>query len=179
MENSLTVKNKAIDLWKQPGGTLGKVGLWIMGFAVVYGVYRALPIILAFTQNILTLTLMLMGLGCVLYVAFSPEMRRILKLFYLQVCRKLTGLIVEIDPIAILENRITVMKKTLKTVKENITSIDSTIVGMEKKLEEYNEEFEENVETYNKCLSSLIPTKSDKLERIKDISVLKVNDKVF
>jgi hypothetical protein len=102
MNDITTTANKAVDLWKQPGGTLGKVGLWVMGGSLLYGAYKALPYLIAFTQNIFTLTLLMMGLGCVLYVAFSPEMRKILKLIYLQICRKLTGLIVEIDPIAIL-----------------------------------------------------------------------------
>ena len=133
-----------VDLWKQPGGTLGKVGLWVMGASLLYGIYKALPYLITFTQNVFTLALMMMGLGCVLYVAFSPEMRKILKLMYLQICRKITGLIVEIDPIAILENSISEMKKKLVTVKQKITDIGSTLVGMKRKQKEYKKEFEEN-----------------------------------
>lgn len=134
-----------VDLWKQPGGTLGKVGLWVMGGSLLYGIYKALPYLITFTQNVFTLVLMMMGLGCILYVAFSPEMRKILKLMYLQICRKITGLIVEIDPIAILENSISEMKKKLVTVKQKITDIGSTLVGMKRKQKEYKKEFEENI----------------------------------
>ena len=81
MENNIELSNKAKDLWKQPGGTLAKVGLWVMGGSLIYGLFKALPYLILFTQNIFTLVLLMMGLGCVLYVAFSPEMRRILKLF--------------------------------------------------------------------------------------------------
>lgn len=137
--------NKVTNLWKQPGGTLAKVGLWVMGGSIIYGVYKSLPYLIAFTQNIFTLTLLMMGLGCLLYVAFSPEMRKILKLMYLQICRKITGLIVEIDPIAILENRVSEMKKKLSTVKQRVTDIGSTLAGMRRKQEEYEKEFEENI----------------------------------
>ena len=116
-----------------------------MGGSVLWGIYKALPYLIAFTQNVFTLTLLMLGLGCILYVVFSPEMRKILKLLYLQICRKITGLIVEIDPIAILENSINEMKKKLQTVKKRITEIGSTLAGMENKQKEYKKEFETNV----------------------------------
>jgi len=148
MENGLQKfggDGKITNLWKQPGGTLAKVGLWVMGGSVLWGIYKALPYLIAFTQNVFTLTLLMLGLGCILYVVFSPEMRKILKLLYLQICRKITGLIVEIDPIAILENSINEMKKKLQTVKKRITEIGSTLAGMENKQKEYKKEFEMNV----------------------------------
>ena len=154
MENNTPAK--VASLWKQPGGTLAKVGLWVMGGSLLYGIYKALPYLIAFTQNIFTLTLLMMGLGCVLYVAFSPEMRKILKLFYLQICRKITGLIVEIDPIAILENSISEMKKKLQVVKQRITDIGSTLVGMKNKLKEYKQEFKDNVGTVKVIKERLI-----------------------
>ena len=157
MDNNIELANKAKDLWKQPGGTLAKVGLWVMGGSLIYGIFKALPYLILFTQNIFTLVLLMMGLGCVLYVAFSPEMRKILKLLYLQICRKITGLIVEIDPIAILENSISEMKKKLQTVKQRITDIGSTLAGMKRKLNEYETEFADNistVKTIKECLAS-------------------------
>jgi len=148
MENGLQKfggDGKITNLWKQPGGTLAKVGLWVMGGSILWGIYKALPYLIAFTQNVFTLTLLMLGLGCILYVVFSPEMRKILKLLYLQICRKITGLIVEIDPIAILENSINEMKKKLQTVKKRITEIGATLAGMENKQKEYKKEFEMNV----------------------------------
>ena len=155
-----------VDLWKQPGGTLGKVGLWVMGASLLYGIYKALPYLITFTQNVFTLVLMMMGLGCVLYVAFSPEMRKILKLMYLQICRKITGLIVEIDPIAILENSISEMKKKLVTVKQKITDIGSTLVGMKRKQKEYKKEFEENINRIKAIREKLTSSNTDDKTRM-------------
>ena len=155
-----------VDLWKQPGGTLGKVGLWVMGASLLYGIHKALPYLITFTQNVFTLALMMMGLGCVLYVAFSPEMRKILKLMYLQICRKITGLIVEIDPIAILENSISEMKKKLVTVKQKITDIGSTLVGMKRKQKEYKKEFEENINRIKAIREKLTSSNTDDKTRM-------------
>lgn len=155
-----------VDLWKQPGGTLGKVGLWVMGASLLYSIYKALPYLITFTQNVFTLVLMMMGLGCVLYVAFSPEMRKILKLMYLQICRKITGLIVEIDPIAILENSISEMKKKLVTVKQKITDIGSTLVGMKRKQKEYKKEFEENINRIKAIREKLTSSNTDDKTRM-------------
>ena len=166
MENNIELSNKAKDLWKQPGGGLAKVGLWVMGGSLLYGLYKALPYLILFTQNLFTLVLLLMGLGCILYVAFSPEMRRILKLIYLQICRTLTGLIVEIDPIAILENSISEMKKKLLTVSQRITDIGSTLAGMKSKLAEYKSEFKDNVETVKVIKESLVTKNIDVKQRM-------------
>ena len=159
-------KKEVVDLWKQPGGTLGKVGLWVMGASLLYGIYKALPYLITFTQNVFTLVLMMMGLGCVLYVAFRPEMRKILKLMYLQICRKITGLIVEIDPIAILENSISEMKKKLVTVKQKITDISSTLVGMKRKQKEYKKEFEENINRIKAIREKLTSSNTDDKTRM-------------
>lgn len=166
MNNNIELANKAKDLWKQPGGTLAKVGLWVIGGSLIYGLFKALPYLILFTQNIFTLVLLMLGLGCVLYVAFSPEMRRILKLVYLQICRKLTGLIVEIDPIAILENSISEMKKKLQTVKQRITDIGATLEGMKNKLSEYKSEFKDNVDTVKVIKEGLVSKKLDTKQRM-------------
>jgi predicted nucleic acid-binding Zn-ribbon protein len=165
MENGLQKfggDGKITNLWKQPGGTLAKVGLWVMGGSVLWGIYKALPYLIAFTQNVFTLTLLMLGLGCILYVVFSPEMRKILKLLYLQICRKITGLIVEIDPIAILENSINEMKKKLQTVKKRITEIGSTLAGMENKQKEYKKEFETNVNRVKAIKEKLMKDNDEK-----------------
>ena len=129
-------------------------------------IYKALPYLITFTQNVFTLVLMMMGLGCVLYVAFSPEMRKILKLMYLQICRKITGLIVEIDPIAILENSISEMKKKLVTVKQKITDISYTLVGMKRKQKEYKKEFEENINRIKAIREKLTSSNTDDKTRM-------------
>lgn len=165
LENKTTVQ-KAVDLWKQPGGTLAKVGLWVMGGSLLYGIYKALPYLIAFTQNIFTLTLLMMGLGCLLYVAFSPEMRKILKLMYLQICRKITGLVVNIDPIAILENSISEMKKKLQTVKQKITDIQATLEAMKDKRDEYKKDFKDNVDTVKVIKEKLTDANLDAKNRM-------------
>ena len=165
MENGLQKfggDGKITNLWKQPGGTLAKVGLWVMGGSVLWGIYKALPYLIAFTQNVFTLTLLMLGLGCILYVVFSPEMRKILKLLYLQICRKITGLIVEIDPIAILENSINEMKKKLQIVKKRITEIGSTLAGMENKQKEYKKDFETNVNRVKAIKEKLMKDNDEK-----------------
>ena len=60
MENGLQKfggDGKITNLWKHPGGTLAKVGLWVMGGSVLWGIYKALPYLIAFTQTVFTLTL--------------------------------------------------------------------------------------------------------------------------
>lgn len=85
---------------------------------------------------------------------------------YLQICRKITGLIVEIDPIAILENSIAEMKKKLVTVKEKITDIGSILVGMKAKQDEYKQDFENNIEQVKVIKKKLTESSTDDKTRM-------------
>ena len=59
--------------------------------------------------------------------------------------RKFYGLIVNIDPIAILQNGINEMVNKLEVVNENVTKLESVLVSMRKKYKEYKLTFEDNV----------------------------------
>lgn len=148
MENSLTTTNEKglKELWKRPGGTFAKATgfLALGGGAFVFCKY-ALPFLVAAAGNLLLLGVELVALAAIIFVCTSKPFLRGVSLTWLQLMRKFYGLVVNIDPIAILQNGINEMKKKLGVVNENVTKLESVLVSMRKKLDEYKGNFEENV----------------------------------
>lgn len=148
MNNSLTTtNNNAIaELWNRPGGTFAKVtgGVALVGAGFAFCKY-ALPFLVAAAGNMLLLSAELAGLAAILFAVTSKTFLRGVSLTWLQFMRKFYGLIVNIDPIAILQNGINEMRKKLDTVNDNVTKLESVLVSMRKKLNEYKGSFENNV----------------------------------
>lgn len=165
MENSLTTTtaNQGLkELWKRPGGIFAKVtGFLAIGGAVFAFCKYALPFLVASAANLLLLAVELVALAAIIFIFTSKPFLRAVSLGWLQIMRKLYGLIVNIDPIAILQNGINEMKKKLGVVNENVTKLESVLVSMRKKLTEYKSSFEENVKKRNalqKRMEGLIDT---------------------
>lgn len=147
---SLTTTENTTDqsiktLWKRPGGLFAKVTGWAAIAAILFGLYKALPFLVAAASNLLVLILELIAIVAILFIVTSKEFRRGVQLTWLQIMRKFYGLIVNIDPINILQNGINEMKKKLEVVRENVTKLESLLVDMKHKIEEYKSEFEKNV----------------------------------
>ena len=73
---------------------------------------------------------------------------------------------VNIDPIAILQNAVAEMKKKLQIVDDNVTKLQSVLVKMRKKLNEYEANFENNIRLRDAAINK-ISKESDETERLK------------
>lgn len=146
---STDVKNigqKIKELYKRPGGLFAKIMGGAAIAAILFGLYKALPFLVAAASNVLILILELIGIVALISLICNKDFRRSIRLIWLQVMRKIYGLIVNIDPIAILQNGINEMKQKLKTVRESVTKLESLLVGMKSKLKEYEKEFQNNID---------------------------------
>ena len=140
--NSIEVKQKIKELYKRPGGLFAKITGILVIVALGYGFAKLLPFLIAAAANFLIFILELIGISALVALILNKDFRRGLQLIWLQLMRKMYGAIVNIDPIAILQNGINEMKKKLQTVTESITRLESLNVTMGKKLKEYKEAFE-------------------------------------
>lgn len=155
------------NLWKRPGGAFAKVTGWAAIGALLYGFAKILPFLVAAAANLLVLILELIALAVIVYLATSKDVRRVVKLTWLQMMRKIYGIVVNIDPIAILQNGINEMVKKLDIVRENVTKLESLLVDMKRKRETYKSDFEKNVskrKTIEKKLSDPSVPSSDMLK---------------
>lgn len=183
MEQSLTtntntqdIKRKIKELYKRPGGTFAKITgiLAIGGIGFVFAKY-ALPFLVAAASNLLILIVELIGIAALIALITNKDLRRGIQLIWLQLMRKMYGAIVNIDPIAILQNGINEMKQKLKTVRESVTKLESLIVGMKSKLNDYESEFERNI-SQKKALDKKIAACDNPTELLKYSSSVKLTN---
>lgn len=163
MENGWLTTNKnseVRELWKRPGGMFAKItgGVALVGGGYVFIQY-VLPFLVAATANMLLFVSELIALAAVLFVVTSKTFLRGISLSWLQLVRKFYGLIVDIDPITVLQNAINKMVNKLEEVNTNVTKLESILVSMRKKYKEYKLTFENNVrkrDVLQKKMSSVV-----------------------
>lgn len=153
-QNYLTVEtyseNKKVSNWDKPGGTLGKIvaGLSIGGGLML--LYKALPFLITLATNAITLGLLVGVLGLMVYLIQSKKFRNLFSMVYFQIMRKLTGLVIEINPIAIAERYLQELKEKMKTITRQLGEISGLVRMNSKKLDQKKEELEKNILMFKK-----------------------------
>lgn len=151
MDNSLTSisMDKKVSPWEKPGGTLGMIvaGLAIGGGCIV--LYKILPFLISLTTNLLTLTLLVLALAGIGFLITNKRFRQTVSMLYFMVMRKITGLIIEIDPIAIVENKVKEMKKKILDIERQMGSLNGLNKQNERKIEEKKRQLQHEIDRLN------------------------------
>src|SRR5690625_5199661 len=109
--------------WKRPEGVTGAIFLAGILIGAIYLVLANMSAIVALASNVLYLSLMLIGLGLLLYVVLDPRMRNLIWYMYKSVMRWITGLFIQIDPIGILKSYVQDLEKNIKKLSKQIGSL--------------------------------------------------------
>ena len=117
MDSSNSIVKSSMDgikeLYNKPGGKFAKIMGILAGCGIGYAFLKyALPFLVASTANLILFVAELAVLAVLVGIVTSKPFWRALSLLWLQVMRKLYGLVVNIDPIAILQNAISEMRNT-------------------------------------------------------------------
>ena len=151
MDNSLTPisMDKKVSPWEKPGGTLGMIvaGLAIGGGCII--LYKILPFLISLTTNLLTLTLLVLALAGIGFLITNKRFRQTCSMLYFMVMRKITGLIIEIDPIAIVENKVKEMKKKILDIERQMGSLNGLNKQNERKIEEKKRQLQHEIDRLN------------------------------
>lgn len=118
-----TTIQKAKSYWSRPEG---KTGMLILGggiAAVAYGWGRILPFLVDMMANTLKLGMLTAGVIVLGLVAFSPRTHMIFRL----ITRAITGLIITIDPIGILKDRLAQMMKRREEMEEQVKEVRGAV----------------------------------------------------
>ena len=116
---------KPKSFWERPEGT---TGLFFLAALVVGGgilLYNALPILIHLAQNTLYLSAMLIGLSAIIYMILDPRARNLVFFAYKGLMRWLTGIFVNIDPIAVLKSYIAHLDTSLSKMTKQINQLRS------------------------------------------------------
>lgn len=180
MDSSNSIVKSSMDgikeLYNKPGGKFAKIMGILAGCGIGYAFLKyALPFLVASTANLILFVAELAVLAVLVGIVTSKPFWKALSLLWLQIMRKLYGLVVNIDPIAILQNAISEMRKKLEIVDQNVTKLQAVLVKMRKKLQEYENNFERNVHIRDAAIAKLNKEKDD-MERMKLMSQKQLAD---
>lgn len=136
LPTTMSTSNVKISPWKRPGGTLGLVCL---GFLTAGGVVlfaKILPWLITLTTNVITLTALCVALGAILWVLTDKTFRNMASNIYFMVMRKLTGLVIQLDPIAILQKKIRDMHEKIGEMRKSIEKVNGQYFANKRKIAE-------------------------------------------
>jgi hypothetical protein len=141
--------DKKVSPWEKPGGTLGMVvaGLAVGGGCII--LYKILPFLISLTTNLLTLTLLVLALAAIGFLITNKRFRQTCSMVYFMVMRKITGLIIEIDPIAIVENKVKEMKKKILDIEKQMGSLNGLNKQNERKIDEKKRQLQNQIDLLN------------------------------
>jgi len=139
MENSLaTYQQKAKGLFDQKGGTLGMV-LLALGVVVVIWNINAIA---AFATTLLGLIVTVGVIAGILFLVFNKDFRFLIGTLYMMAIRSLLGMVIKINPIAILEDTIKEMYKRIDNVEDKMGKLNGVRLKFKDKIKEKKKELQ-------------------------------------
>lgn len=140
MENSLAkFETKAKGLFDQKGGTLGMI-LLIVGAIFLVTQIKA---IVNFVDSALHFAIVGVCLFAILYVIFDPKARNIVGTLYMMAIRGLMGMVIKMNPIAILEDGIERMMNRIEQVEIKMAKLNSVRLKFKDKIKSKKKELQE------------------------------------
>jgi phage shock protein A len=130
------------NIWDQPGGKLGVVVLigLVIGFLIF--LYKILPFLIELAENTLYFGFLLGIIGLITFLCLDKKFRRVMSVGYFILMRKITSWFITIDPIAIIERRLSMMEKSIQKMNESmgrllgqIRKLDGSIVSKKEEME--------------------------------------------
>ncbi len=109
--------------WERPEGLTGMIVLAAALVGGGYFLFSILPALLALTSNLLYLSVLLVLLASLVFVALDPAFRRFLFYLYKSAMRQLTSIFVQVDPIGILKTYIESLQNNLRKMNLQINQL--------------------------------------------------------
>lgn len=140
MENSLSkLETKAKGIFDQKGGTLGMV---LLAIGVIFFLIK-LPAIVSFVDSLFHLIITCVATAGILYVLFDKKFRKIVGTLYMMGIRYLMGCIIKMNPIAILEDTIIKMYKTIQNGEQQMGKLNGNRMKLKEKINSRKKELED------------------------------------
>lgn len=139
-------KQKLKSFWQKPEGKIGVVLSAIFlgsGFLVFWS--KVLPFLLKIASNTVYLAIMLVVLGLIIYPFTQSDIRLRMSIAYKLFLKKIAGLIIKTDPIAILKITIEKGEERLETFEEQREKLRSVLSNLKRKVNSYANQAKESM----------------------------------
>jgi len=141
VSTSTTVKS----FWSRKEGKLGMVvGAGIIG-GLLYVLYRLLPYLIEMTKNLIELTILGVVLFVIVFMIMDSQVRNLAWYIYKALMRWITGLFIQLDPVAIIETYVAHLKKQLELLEEKISQLSGARTKLTDAISRAKEEMDEQL----------------------------------
>lgn len=139
--------------WSRPEGVLGLVVLaGLVGTGLAF-YNRIVEFLIKVASNTLELALLLAGLAVLVFLFTSRDVRTAIFFLFKTLMRKITGLVIQLDPIAILKIYIDDLKQKRQRMQGQIDTLAGQLVKLNKKISENNDQIKQKFAEANKASS--------------------------
>lgn len=146
-----TTGEKKVSFFKKPGSVTGTVLLAIGGIFAIMHINPILSFLNSLLANTITFVGLCIALAAIIYCILDPKIRKIVSELYFMLVRKVMGIVVEMDPIAIVQHHIERMKEKIREIRKNMGSLDGLIKESENRLAEKKKKIEHDAIALKKC----------------------------
>ena len=143
MENSLEKGVKGF--FDKPEGKVGKWVLALLGVGGAYLLYKALPFIIVLLTNTLHAMLLLGAIVLLIFLVTNKQVRTLFSFGFKMLMRYITGVFVELNPIAIIKIHIENLEKNHEKMNDHIAKLSGEIRGLERKISENKQNIERSL----------------------------------
>jgi preprotein translocase subunit Sss1 len=139
--------------WSRPEGILGLAVLLAAGGVGLYYFNEVVEFLIKVTTNTLHLALLLGALAVLVFLLTSRDVRTATFFLFKTLMRKITGLVIQLDPIAILKIYVDDLKQKRQKMQGQIDTLAGQLVKLNKKINENNEQIKQKFAEANKASS--------------------------
>ena len=150
-----TADTEKRSFWSRPEGVLGLVVLAGLVATGVFYLNEIVKFLIDVTSNVLHLAFLLAALGLLVFLATSRDIRTGLFFLFKTLMRKLTGIVIQLDPIAILKIYIDDLKSKRQKMQGQIDTLAGQSVKLNKKIADNNVEIKQKFAEANKASALL------------------------
>ncbi|MFT4032224.1 MAG: hypothetical protein QM669_07375 [Siphonobacter sp.] len=168
--------------WSRPEGVAGLLFLAVIaGFGLVY-FNRIVEFLIKTTENTLYLTFLLAILAVVVFLFTSKDVRTAVFFLFKTLMRKITGIVIQLDPIAIMKIYIDDLKDKRRKMQGQIDQLAGQLVKLNRKITDNNEAIKQKFAEANKAQSMMDKPgmkEAASLATIEGAGLQEMNEKLF
>jgi hypothetical protein len=142
---------KPKSFWQRPEGVTGALFMGGLLLGGGYLLFKNMAWLIAMTQSTITLAMLLVALGAIVYILLDPRFRNLVWYMYKSVMRWVTGMFVQIDPVGVLKSYIDHLSSNLSKMSTQIASLKGQIRNLATIMETNNAEIKQNLAMANKA----------------------------
>jgi len=168
--------------WTKPEGITSLLFLGGLGAAGLYYWNKIASFLIEVTQNTLYLGFLMAALALVVFLFTSKDVRTAVFFLFKTLMRNITGMIIKLDPIAIMKIYIEDLKEKKEKMQGQINTLAGQLVKLNKNINENNEQIKQKFAEANKAGTMLDRPgmkETASLATIEGAGLQEMNEKLF